>query len=358
MLTPESAEFRRRNIIYADSHIKIPPQSVSSHSAAKYPDVDVLIDQCHNLPAVPNSAIPYELINRFYSVFPRAEVVNVIVLHASKRYESYQEVSSLLTGDGLMTTEEVIRIEAVCSPLVEHRETPRFKLILRGPRRNLQLRSRLMPSGDLSAHLLDSQKGAHWQLCSLDAARKAYDHLARCLEDPAIVIQPGIVEDLGAEAIRYLNQKEPVHQIEELSVYHSTRRTESTPTIISAAHRIFQDFGRTYVPSMNELASRKTHRVFVALGSNLGDRIGTIEKACKEMERRGILIRRTSSLFETAPMYVTDQDPFINGVCEVRCFSRAIDGIVLALVFRSRVALSRSLNFNVISPGRDQFEAS
>ena len=60
------------------------------------------------------------------------------------------------------------------------------------------------------------------------------------------------------------------------------------------------------------------HKAYVALGSNLGDRIGIIEKACKLMEEDGdIKISRTSSLYETEPMYVTDQNSFINGACEV-----------------------------------------
>ncbi|KKZ63796.1 dihydropteroate synthase [[Emmonsia] crescens] len=58
-------------------------------------------------------------------------------------------------------------------------------------------------------------------------------------------------------------------------------------------------------------------RAFIALGSNIGDRIAMIEQACREMEARDIRIIRTSSLFETAPMYVTDQEPFVNGVCEI-----------------------------------------
>jgi 2-amino-4-hydroxy-6-hydroxymethyldihydropteridine diphosphokinase/dihydropteroate synthase len=56
----------------------------------------------------------------------------------------------------------------------------------------------------------------------------------------------------------------------------------------------------------------------VALGSNLGDRIGWIERACDEMDARGIRIRRTSSLWETAPLYVRDQGMFVNAACEVR----------------------------------------
>lgn len=58
------------------------------------------------------------------------------------------------------------------------------------------------------------------------------------------------------------------------------------------------------------------HRAFIALGSNVGDRIEMIEKACREMDRANIKVKRTSSLFETTPMYVLDQATFMNGVCE------------------------------------------
>ncbi|MCJ1302827.1 trifunctional dihydropteroate synthetase [Hypocenomyce scalaris] len=60
------------------------------------------------------------------------------------------------------------------------------------------------------------------------------------------------------------------------------------------------------------------HRAFIALGSNVGDRIGMIEKACSEMERRNIKVVRTSSLYETAAMYVTNQQSFINGACQIQ----------------------------------------
>lgn len=59
-------------------------------------------------------------------------------------------------------------------------------------------------------------------------------------------------------------------------------------------------------------------RAYVALGSNVGDRVAMIERACREMDVRGVRVVRTSGLWETAPMYVLDQDKFINGVCEVR----------------------------------------
>jgi 2-amino-4-hydroxy-6-hydroxymethyldihydropteridine diphosphokinase/dihydropteroate synthase len=69
----------------------------------------------------------------------------------------------------------------------------------------------------------------------------------------------------------------------------------------------------------SQVAGQKKRRAYVALGSNMGDRVAMIEKACKEMEASGkIKVLRTSSLWETKAMYVVDQDMFVNGACEVR----------------------------------------
>ena len=48
-----------------------------------------------------------------------------------------------------------------------------------------------------------------------------------------------------------------------------------------------------------------------------------IEEACRKMDRRNIKVLRTSSLYETAAMYVTDQHSFINGACEVSAMMRS-----------------------------------
>ena len=73
------------------------------------------------------------------------------------------------------------------------------------------------------------------------------------------------------------------------------------------------------------LVPSTSHRVYIALGSNIGDRVGMIEKACHAMDRVGIRILRTSCLYETEPMYVRDQHSFVNGVCEVRSEQQSKD---------------------------------
>lgn len=60
------------------------------------------------------------------------------------------------------------------------------------------------------------------------------------------------------------------------------------------------------------------HRVLLALGSNLGNRVEMIESAVREMGDRGLTVVRTSALYETEPMYLENQESFINGACEVR----------------------------------------
>lgn len=60
------------------------------------------------------------------------------------------------------------------------------------------------------------------------------------------------------------------------------------------------------------------HRVFLSLGSNLGDRRATLEEALTRLNAAGsVKVRRRSSLYETAPVGKTDQPQFLNLVAEV-----------------------------------------
>ena len=83
----------------------------------------------------------------------------------------------------------------------------------------------------------------------------------------------------------------------------------------------FQTFQMHRARYYHDDATAKIHRAFIALGSNMGNRVAMIEEACKEMESTGkIHMVRTSSLWETKAMYVLDQDNFLNAACEV-CYA-------------------------------------
>ncbi|KAK7206103.1 Dihydropteroate synthase-like protein [Myxozyma melibiosi] len=60
-----------------------------------------------------------------------------------------------------------------------------------------------------------------------------------------------------------------------------------------------------------------SHIAYLGLGSNLGDSAALLSAALDELEKRGIKVLRTSSMYETAPMYVENQPRFLNAVCKV-----------------------------------------
>lgn len=121
--------------------------------------------------------------------------------------------------------------------------------------------------------------------------------------------------------------------------YSLTSTRPRKPSLIAAARP--RSLARNTVPGLRHNAcgcacangggcesnGPRKRTAYIALGSNMGDRVAEIERACNEMDRRGIQVKRTSSLWETEPMYVTDQDRFVNGACEV-CISKSTRHLV------------------------------
>lgn len=58
-------------------------------------------------------------------------------------------------------------------------------------------------------------------------------------------------------------------------------------------------------------------RIFVALGSNIGDRFGHIRRAVRLLQGEGVRCVATGRMYESEPMYVEDQARFANTVIEV-----------------------------------------
>jgi len=62
----------------------------------------------------------------------------------------------------------------------------------------------------------------------------------------------------------------------------------------------------------------RERRVFIGLGSNLGDRVENLRQAICLMQVHGLKVLRVSSLYETEPVETCEPQPnYINAVAEV-----------------------------------------
>lgn len=64
--------------------------------------------------------------------------------------------------------------------------------------------------------------------------------------------------------------------------------------------------------------------VYIAVGSNLGDRSLVISQAIQELRTVGD-VKRTSFLYETVPMYHSDQNNFLNAACLLQTELKPLD---------------------------------
>ncbi|RSH87120.1 trifunctional dihydropteroate synthetase [Saitozyma podzolica] len=84
-------------------------------------------------------------------------------------------------------------------------------------------------------------------------------------------------------------------------------------------------------------------RTFIALGSNIGDRISHIRRAVAALQEGGCELVGCSRLYESEPMYVEDQERFINGAIEIRSSLKPLD--LLRLLKRTERLIGRTKTF-------------
>jgi len=63
---------------------------------------------------------------------------------------------------------------------------------------------------------------------------------------------------------------------------------------------------------------RSWHKVYIAYGSNMGNRQDNIEQAIEILEQnKRIKLIKNSEIYETDPVGMTDQNKFLNGALEI-----------------------------------------
>lgn len=80
-------------------------------------------------------------------------------------------------------------------------------------------------------------------------------------------------------------------------------------------------------------------KVWLALGSNLGDRLGNLDEALRLLARGGCRVLKKSSVYETEPLYYLKQPAFFN--MAAACETRLSPAELLALIGRVEKALRR-----------------
>jgi 2-amino-4-hydroxy-6-hydroxymethyldihydropteridine diphosphokinase len=80
-------------------------------------------------------------------------------------------------------------------------------------------------------------------------------------------------------------------------------------------------------------------RVYLSLGSNIGDRAGNIARAVLALASHGVRVTRESSLYETEPVDFREQDWFLN--CVVEAETDLTPGEVMDALLRIERALGR-----------------
>lgn len=67
------------------------------------------------------------------------------------------------------------------------------------------------------------------------------------------------------------------------------------------------------------------NKVYVAFGTNMGDKNKNIEKAIEMMRDRGLKVIKISQVYKTEPYGYTNQPEFLNGVLEASTYLDAVD---------------------------------
>ena len=78
---------------------------------------------------------------------------------------------------------------------------------------------------------------------------------------------------------------------------------------------------------------------YLALGSNIGDREKMLASALEKLQGSGLTVKRASSVYETEPMYVREQRPFLNMVIEVE--TELFPMMLLSRIQKVELALGR-----------------
>jgi 2-amino-4-hydroxy-6-hydroxymethyldihydropteridine diphosphokinase len=82
--------------------------------------------------------------------------------------------------------------------------------------------------------------------------------------------------------------------------------------------------------------------VYIALGTNVGEREANLLQALRLLPESGVHIRRVSSIYETEPVDYLDQEWFLNAVLEGETELDALDLLIVLRVIEARMGSKKA----------------
>ncbi|WVF70737.1 dihydropteroate synthase [Kwoniella sp. CBS 6097] len=162
----------------------------------------------------------------------------------------------------------------------------------------------------------------------------------------------GTIESLIHELGRHLYTLSILSCSPTSSLEITLRKPSAIPYAIPSItiHRTASDYPTTATPTQADAGPSKTKtniktktRVFIAVGSNIGDRVNNISRAVKMLQENGCELAGCSRLYESEPMYVENQDRFVNGAIEISTSLAPLD--LLRLLKRTEKTIGRTKTF-------------
>ena len=96
--------------------------------------------------------------------------------------------------------------------------------------------------------------------------------------------------------------------------------------------------------------ARRGKRVYLSVGSNLGDRVANLRKALALLNQAGIEVRRVSSLYKTQPVDFGPQPWFVN------CAAEVVTDLMPLRLLQTLKAIERALGVSLPAAVRAQLE--
>jgi 2-amino-4-hydroxy-6-hydroxymethyldihydropteridine diphosphokinase len=103
--------------------------------------------------------------------------------------------------------------------------------------------------------------------------------------------------------------------------------------------------------------------VYIALGTNVGEREANLLQALRLLPESGVHVRRVSSIYETEPVDYLDQEWFLNMVLEAQTELDALDLLNALRVIESRMGSKkafakgpRKIDLDILLYGNDSID--